>query len=391
MEYPGLTELPEEEKESVSLPSFQKNNKIIVLASNDVNDQSLFLNGLTQNIVILYDLFESMGFQSYLLQHPTQAKEKKEFLKGYRAVSQPDIIRQGMRVFMMIEIGMSLDALTRGYLRSIGSRIVKLYLGNILNIDLETIQNTPSIFFYHHIVGEIDEIWTSPHYAQHLDYASVLNRVDMDRGRVVPYVWDPCFLTQYGSKETLQWVPPKSWTVQNIVIMDPNISFQKCCFYPILLVEAFSRTYPEWKGVVHVVNGDRLKLSANAREHFLSSLSLFQTGRILLKPRSTIHELLKEHRSACFITHQVNNDYNYMTLELMYCNYPILHNSQGWREYGYHYATEEWDKAVGTLHHALALHKDSLSTYRTHAANLAWKHSIHHPTIQSRWRKILSD
>ena len=37
-----------------------------------------------------------------------------------------------------------------------------------INIDIDTIQYYPSMFFNHHLVGEIDEIWTSPHYQQHL-------------------------------------------------------------------------------------------------------------------------------------------------------------------------------------------------------------------------------
>lgn len=383
--------MPSEEYSSITLPSLTaSSDKMIVLASNDVNDNSLFLNGLTQNIVILYDLFESMGYQPYLLQHSHSSSEKKDFIRSYRAVSQNEIVMKSMPICMLIEIGMSLDPLTRGYLRTIGCKIVKLYLGNILNIDIETIQNTPGIFFGHHIVGEIDEIWTSPHYMQHLDYASLLNRVELDQGKVVPYVWDPCFLTHYGSKETLQWTPPNSWQLMDLVVMDPNISFQKYSFYTLLLAEAFSKKYPEWKGKIHVINGDRLKLSANAYNHFLGSLSLWKNDRIKLTGRKNIHTILKENRSACFLTHQWNNDYNYMTLELLYCNYPILHNSEGWAPYGYHYSINEWDKAIQTLFHALSTHKNHLKAYQTHATNLIWKHSIHNPVIQERWRPFLS-
>ena len=250
---PGNTVLPPEEfvrlplstsETSSSLP-LPSPRSVIVFGSNDVNDQTLFLNGLTQNILILYDLFESLGYKCYLLQNPSaNGTEKKEFIKSYRMITSQDMIKYEMPIKVFIEIGMSIDPTTRNYLRSTGARIAKLYLGNILNIDVETIQYYPSMFFHHHIVGEIDEIWTSPHYRQHLDYASILNRTDPKTGRVVPYVWDPCFLTRYQSLSSLEWVPPSSWTIQDIVIMDPNISFQKCSFYSVLLVEAYSRKYP---------------------------------------------------------------------------------------------------------------------------------------------------
>ena len=392
MDYlPGNTLLPSEENVDISLTplSLSLDRPAIILASNEVNDQNLFINGLTQNIVILYHLFESLGYDSYLLQHSTTTSDKKAFLKNYRSITTQGMVQQPMNIRAFIEIGMSLDSLTRGYLRSVGAKIVKLYLGNILNIDIETIQNYSNMFFNHHIVGEIDEIWTSPHYMQHMDYAALLNRTPMDKGRVVPYVWDSCFLTQYGNREQFEWIPPADWRTMDIIIMDPNISFQKCTFYSILLVEAYAKLHPEWRGNVHIINGDRLKLSSNSHNNLLPTLSLYRSGRITLYERKKIHQILEQHRSACFLTHQWNNDYNYMTLELLYCNYPILHNSEGWAPYGYSYSINAWEKAIETLHGALTNHERNLHMYKTHAANLIWKHSSHNPSIQRRWRELI--
>jgi hypothetical protein len=388
---PGNTILPSEEYYIATLPSFALRKKpIVIFATNDVNDQTLFQNGLTQNILILYDLFECLGYQSYLLQASSPSSEKKDFIHQYRTISLQDMIKQAMPISLFIEIGMSLDTLTRHYLRSVGAKLVKLYLGNILNIDIETIHNfNGAVFFHHHVVGETDEIWTSPHYLQHVQYAAILNRTPIEKGIIVPYVWDPCFLTQYGTHDTMNWIVPSSWITQDIVITDPSISFQKCSFYSLLLAEAFYKRFPEWKGNVHVINGDRLTMSSHASQNILPALSLYQNKRIILHPRKKIHDIIKEHRSACFITHQWNNAYNYMTLELMYCNYPILHNSDGWEQYGYHYSLKKWENAIQTLHMAFTCHKDNMNAYRTHAAQLIWKHSIHHPDIQKRWKEIL--
>jgi hypothetical protein len=54
----------------------------IILATNDVNDETLFRNGLTQNIVVLYDLFESMGYKAYLFQHGSGGVRKEEVYYG---------------------------------------------------------------------------------------------------------------------------------------------------------------------------------------------------------------------------------------------------------------------------------------------------------------------
>jgi len=373
---------------SLALPL---DRKAIILATNDVNDETLFINGLTQNIVVLYHLFESLGYRCYLLQsNNNNGSEKKQFIRSYRVITAHDIIYHPIPIRAFIEVGMSIDAPTRQYLRSIGATIAKLYLGNILNIDVETVQCYQNMFFNHHLVGEIDEIWTSPHYYQHVDYAAIINRTSMDNSRVVPYVWDSCFLTQYGQKEQMEWQPPShGWQTQDFVMMDPNISFQKCSFYSLLLIEAFAKQHPAWRGKVHVINGDRLNISSNARNNFLPSLTLYRDNRIVLYGRKKIHTILQEHRSACFITHQWNNDYNYMTLELLYCHYPILHNSEGWSEYGYYYSIDQWQQAVNTMYNALTHHSENLNIYKTHAARLMWKHSVHHPAVQARWNKIL--
>lgn len=391
---PGCTDLSSYEPFSASITSLSTplERKAVILATNDVNDVSLFLNGLTQNILILYDMFESMGYDSYLIQNQTQSSsEKKDFIRRYRTITPKDIIQRPMPIAVLIEIGMSLDSMTRGYLRSVGAKIVKLYLGNIINIDIETIQNCPTVFFHHHMVGEIDEIWTSPHYKQHVDYAAILNQTDISNGRVVPYVWDPCFLNHYGSRDTMEWIPPASWESMDLVIMDPNISFQKCYFYSLLLAEAFSLAHPEWKGKVIVINGDRINIQARARNEILPTLSLHRKNRIVLHGRKNIHTIMKENRSACFLTHQWNNDFNYMTMELLYCNYPLLHNSEGWGAFGYAYSLNQWKDAIDTLYRALRYHKENLPIYRSHAANLMWKHSIHNPAIQAEWHPHLAE
>jgi Protein of unknown function (DUF2827) len=388
---PGNTEFLSEELESSTVYPLISSSKqsSIILASNEVTDSSLFINGLTQNILVLYELFESLGYECYLLQHSKSDSEKKEFIFSYRTIYIQDIIKMTIPITAFIEIGMSIDNTTRNYLRSIGTKLIKLYLGNILNIDIETIQYYPSMFFNHHLVGEIDEIWTSPHYYQHLEYAAILNQTEIENSKVVPYVWDSCFITQYGTKEHFEWIPCSDWKSQDIIIMDPSISFQKCTFYSLLLIEAFSKKYPEWKGNVHIINGDRLKMCLNSYHYVLPSLSLYTSNRIHIYGRKKIHEILKDHRSACFITHQWNNDYNYLTLELFYCNYPIVHNSEGWSNYGYYYSINEWDTAIDTVYHSLKNHKKNLNIYKSHAANLIWKHSPYNPSIQQRWKKIL--
>lgn len=78
----------------------------------------------------------------------------------------------------------------------------------------------------------------------------------------------------------MKWVAPHHWSIQDIVICDPSISFQKCTFYSLLLIEAFSKQFPEWKGHVHLINGDRMMLSSHSINNIFPSLTLYKAKRI---------------------------------------------------------------------------------------------------------------
>jgi hypothetical protein len=394
---PGMTDLSSYKEGNVckSIIDILPSKKNILLASNDITENNLFTNGILQNILILYNLFELIGYKSYIIQYRKQGQllvgsndSIYNILNKYDIIGSDDLIKNPIPIHLYIEIGMSLDSVNRKYLRSIGAKIVKLYLGNILNIDIETVQNYPSIFFAHHIVGDIDDIWMSPHYKQNLEYGVVLNRLHLEnKGTIVPYVWDHMFISKYSKH--IQWEACIDWRQTNIIISDPNISFQKSYFYSLLLAEAFYKDYPEWKGNIILINGDKLQLQINATHFILENLSLYKENRVKLLPRQPIYDTLDNNKSSIFITHQWNNAFNYMTLELMYRGFPVLHNSDGWEDFGYYYSINNWNKAKELLYNTMRYHKDNISLYKSHTNLLLWKHSIHNPDIQSSWKTII--
>ena len=91
---------------------------------------------------------------------------------------------------------------------------------------------------------------------------------------------------------------------------------------------------------------------------------------------------------ATFLLHQVNNEYNYMTLELLYNNYPVLHNSDSWKEYGYYYKGSSLDSVYKQIIKTYN-HENSIETYKAHAKTLIWTHSPYNPSVQEKWNKIL--
>lgn len=365
---------------------------IILLATALITDDNIFMNGLFQNVYILYRMFESIGATPIMFvnKKPETIDKIPSYMRNIRIMCFDDLHKTPIPVKTYIEIGMSVNEEAHKFLKMLGAKICKLYLGNILNIDIENPIFNPSMNFAHHAKGILDEVWVSPHYYQHGQYARALNNVDLDKKEkiVVPYVWDPQVLTSDFERK-FQWKPAGKVEDDVFLILEPNISFQKCSLVPLMILEAWYRKNPSWKGQVVIINGERLMMIPFFKDSVWKTLDLVKNGRVKMRDRVSILNLLKEYPSAIPICHQVNNEYNYMVLEYFYTGYPVLHNASNWSSYGYYYPNSDIGKAVEMINNVRSRHHENLEMYKGHAKALAWKHSPYNPDIQNEWKTII--
>ena len=363
--------------------------KIILLATGTIEHDTLFVNGLFQNVIILYKLLDAIGYAPILVvnQKPTDIQTVPGVLKKMRMISAEDVIQNSIPIFMHLEIAMSIDKDFRKLLRNFGTKIVKLYLGNILNIDIETPIFFPGLHFAHHIIGELDEIWVSPHYKQHNEYAGLINKCKP--AKIAPYVWDPCILTLNNSR-SFQWKPTPPDQPQIIVIVEPNICFQKCCLIPLLIVDHLYRKGKRDFKVI-LFNSERIKAIPFFSKTILNNLDIFKDGKISLTARNTITSIMNDYPSAIAIGHQLNNQYNYMTLEYLHSGFPVIHNSPDWSDAGYYYQGSSVEMGAEALEKAIKFHEHTLERYASGAAALHWRHSIYNPEVQTAWKRLLEE
>ena len=377
-----------------------KSRGIILLSTATITEENIYMNGLFQNVFVFYRMFDAMGYAPIFLvnEKPKDLKKIPAALRACRQIVTDDLLRQPMpNVVALIEIGMSMDPLIRQFVKMIGGRLIKVYLGNILNIDVETPIFINQHYFAHHVIGRTDKILVSPHYGQHAEYATYVNQVIPAAGTpledlIAPYVWDPNILTRDGAL-SMRWQAPRSPEEECFVIMEPNISFQKSSVVPLMILEKWYREVGRaagWKGKVHLVNGDRLTMVPHASENFLPLLDIWREGRVVLHDRRDIVSALTAWPSATFVLHNYNNEYNYMTLELMWTGFPVIHNSPSWAEYGYSYEGADLAGAAAQVEAVRKAHAERLEAYRGHAQLLAWRHSPYNPVNQTAWEKVLT-
>lgn len=373
-----------------SMPSLAQ-RPLILIATATITDENIFANGLFQNVFVLYRMFDAAGWTPLLVVNdkPKSLEKIPEVLRNSRVVSVEDLVKQPLPAKAYVEVGMSIDPNIRRFLKMIGAKCYKLYLGNILNIDVETPVFYPNMSFSHHVIGEMDGVWVSPHYGQHSEYALSLNHLDLKtKKQIAPYVWDPCIITNEG-RRAITWRSRAGNEPETFVIMEPNISFQKSGLFPLMALEAWYRNHKDWKGQVVIVNGERLVSIPFFRDTILQTLDLFTDNKIVILGRKDMVSMMTEYPSATFCLHQWNNEYNYMTLELLYCGFPVLHNAQSWGEFGYCYAGNSISDFGAKLNAVRERHQECLETYKAHAKALAWTHSPYNPEIQKAWIALL--
>jgi hypothetical protein len=364
---------------------------VILLATSTIHNDTLFVNGLYQNVFILYKLFDSMGYAPILLVNdkPKDITKVPSILRHARMITVHEIMQAPMPIHIYLEIGMSIDPNLRKLFRMGGAKVVKLYLGNILNIDTETPMFYPGMHFSHHIVGEIDQIWVSPHYKQHEEYAAVLNHVEPvpTSMKIAPYVWDPCILSLDATRN-LKWRARLPTEKETLVILEPNISFQKAALIPILIAE---RNYRNNKRPLHVLigNGERLLKNPFFAQTILPTLELMKDGMLTFSGRHDIPSIMTEYPHAIGICHQWNNQYNYMTLEYVFAGFPVIHNSADWSDVGYYYKGHDVQAGADALAAAQERHATSLEAYKAGAEVVRWRHSPYNPDVHKAWSSML--
>lgn len=357
--------------------------KPIFLTSIRMQEAQLWANGLFQNIFILYKLFEIAGYCPFLLVDDNNKHKESKLFEKFRTIDANEWAAKPFRLFAYIEMGMSCGTQIRQLFKRSGARMFKLYLGNILNIDIEIPMFSPGTNFCHHMVGEIDTILVSSHYDFHQEYAACINRV-YPSVLVTPYVWEPFFVQDLADTYKHRGAPPYSFT-----IIEPNISFQKSSLIPIMIIEAYYRRSPEKVHEIAVINGAKLLESQYFKQTILPTLDVYKAGKLHLLARADTRTLAKAMNNHILIQHTVNNEYNYIFFEHMLMGFPVIHNFPRFKDYGYYYEGDDIAGGLEQIHSVTEKHGTRGETYKALIKQLAWNFSIYNPANIKGWVDII--
>ena len=387
-EFPVLGDLKGLAVQPLPTPSpahfIKDGRKRVFLTTVRIPDEQIWANGLFQNIYIFYKMFEVLGYEPYLLVDSLENNKEAKIHERFRMLDFKTYIAAPFAVTAYMEFGMSCDPMIRKFFRNTGAICAKTYLGNILNIDIETMTFYPNANFSHHVAGELDEIWVSPHYDFHGDYAGAINGL-CGKTRIAPYVWEPYFIPDMADI-----YDPGVEAARKFVIMEPNISFQKNSLVSILAAEAYYRRHPSRVDQVVVVNGAKIKGVPYFEKSVLPNLQLFKDGKLHLMPRAHMFNFARAFKDAIVLQHQVNNEYNYSFLEWLFMGFPVIHNHRRLSDFGYFYPENDFEAAADRIEQVVDHHAKNAESYKAQAKQLLWRFSIYNPDNLAAWNTLVT-
>lgn len=330
-------------------------------------------NGAFQNIVFLYQLLRQSSVEVVLVNHAHQPAP-------YYAVS-PELniplipLSEAVHALdVVVMVGIELPHEVCTAFRAKGGKVVSFHLGNQYFMVLENI-----IFDLNRGAGAVnalplDAVWISAHHEK--CNRSLFEITTQAPVSVMPYLWDSMFIDDVVRSRQLNYGYQLSKPQKKIAIFEPNLNVVKNSIIPMLIAEQAWRDNPELIAGIHVTNTERFHQQP-AFVNFAQSLTMTQQGVASYDARYDTASFMSHHADVV-VSHQFENEFNYLYLDVLYGGYPLIHNASAWRDCGYYYEGFDAKAGAAALQQALLHHDGQLDDYRQRNQHLFERLSTHH-------------
>jgi hypothetical protein len=147
---------------------------------------------------------------------------------------------------------------------------------------------------------------------------------------------------------------------QKIAIFEPNINIVKSSIYPMLISELVYREKPELIGGIHVTNTAKFHRQTSFNK-FAFTLDITKNNIASYDDRYDTPSFMSFYGDVV-VSHQWENGLNNLYFDLLYGNYPLVHNSTFLKDIGYYY--EGFDAKSGAKQLIKALSKHNHEDYK---------------------------
>lgn len=336
--------------------------------------QSIWQNGLCQNVVFLARLFQRLPFVKTVVLVDINGEgampdQVDMAALGLKLMPQREA---GDEVDVIIEMGGPLDDPWLGLMRARGKKVVSYCSAHpFAGLAEPAVFDKPG----HPITADrFDEIWMLP---EHRQFASIQRTLLRCPVQTVPYIWHPQFIRQRIAEIEVQgfhfgWkaaarqpaAPADASKGLRVAIFEPNLSVAKTAVISMLACDEAYRADRSSIEAMHVLNSQQMTQHPTML-HLANSLDLVRDHKTTFHARHDMAGFMAQYADAV-VSHQWTNDQNYSYLDALSGDYPLVHNSKWLNEFDAGYYYPEFDAVQGGAQLRLAAvnHNADLAGYR---------------------------
>lgn len=352
---------------------------------------SFFSNGLNQNIVLLYEILESIGaevcFLDFTFEENCEKFEAHEFINNKNLTNWKDFKKQKdqhIDILLCPGIAPNQDIYSTIKKANPKSKICAVHYGNNLMTDIHKLyfSEKPELYAFEE-TNFFDFCLYSPHYAFAKDYMSLSKECE---ALELPYIWDPKFIKKEAENvgADLRYKPVAR---QNIAVVEPCLNISKTNFIPLLTILQLLKEKPHIFNEAYIFSNKLGKDCIQPAKHLNTQTVLREyPKRVYFDPRQKIVNIFKND-NPIILAHQFYNELNYIYLEALYYDFPLVHNSPPFENAGYYYKEFNIREAVTRITEAAEKHNDTLDEQRESNRKIIDKYSL--KANQSKTQKLI--
>jgi len=346
-----------------------------------------FANGLNQNIILLYEILESIGWDPIFIDFSERQGDKlisHKFLDKKKLMTWGDFNKDPIYLDLLLCPAISSNesikcATTK---KNPKCKHVSIKYGNNL---ISTLAEWFS--------GEKTKICTlgygteftdgcliSPHYKFAKEYYEHKEQCQVG---IIPYIWSPKFIEEAAFTHGLK-LDYRPVVRPNIAIMEPNINITKNFYIPLLAICEILAIDPLCFDSTNIYCSQYRVTAENKADigKYLHKSTILSNhpNRVHFKGRVKVPFIFKKD-NPLVLSFQHLNELNYIYLEALHFGYPLVHNSDPLKDCGYFYQGFNLKEASRQTMHAITAHNDTLEGYRSKSQEEAFKYSPANPRV----------
>lgn len=347
-----------------------ENLKIGITLALSSNNESIWTNGIKQNVLMLSHLLKNSdkNYEVCILNTiDVDFTEKPSYLNDLDIYFFND---KFMEMDLIILMGAQVqETYLKKFRKNGDKKVVSYKCGNNYVIAMEEI-----IFKGGDIGGvyeqEIDELWYIPQQDEvNKGFYPILHKTN---AIIVPFIWHQKFIHESvvnihnGFKKgnhKKDWMYDSKKEKKIIGIMEPNINIVKFGLLPAMLVEECYRGEIGKKYIedLRITNAQKIKDNKKFIS-YIKTFDLFKDKKLSAESRYQTAFMLTQHLDVV-VSHQILNPLNYLYLDVAYMGYPILHNAELCKDLGYYYEGSDLLKGSKVLEEILLNHDKNIDEY----------------------------